>query len=109
MFARVHGLWTSDAINCSLFLQESESAFRLLIRGCDQSKKNQTSRMIAKFLFSALSLLAATTFAANWPAWRNDGTGISPEKNVPVKWSKTENVRWRTPLPDRGNSSPIVW
>jgi outer membrane protein assembly factor BamB len=58
------------------------------------------------FLFFALT---ATAFAANWPAWRFDGTGISPEKNVPVKWSKTQNIRWRTPLPEPGNSSPIVW
>jgi outer membrane protein assembly factor BamB len=26
-----------------------------------------------------------------------------------VKWSKTENVKWRIPLPERGNSTPIVW
>jgi outer membrane protein assembly factor BamB len=47
--------------------------------------------------------------AANWPAWRGDGSGVSTEKHAPVTWSKSENVRWRTALPDRGNSSPIVW
>src|SRR5262245_11073539 len=59
---------------------------------------------------AALLLIAANgAFAANWPAWRYDGTGIAPEKNAPVKWSKGENVRWRTPLSEPGNSSPIVW
>ena len=48
--------------------------------------------------------------AANWPGWRGaDGTGTSSEKNLPLKWSATENVRWRIDLPERGNSSPIVW
>lgn len=47
--------------------------------------------------------------AAHWPAWRRDGSGVSPEKNLPVVWSETENVVWRTALPGLGNSSPIVW
>ena len=54
-------------------------------------------------------MLAATGFAANWPAWRYDGTGIAPEKNVPTRWNKSENVRWRAALPEPGNSSPIIW
>jgi outer membrane protein assembly factor BamB len=49
-------------------------------------------------------------FAANWPSWRGpDHTGIATETNAPVKWSRTENVRWRTALQAQGNSSPIVW
>ena len=48
--------------------------------------------------------------AANWPGWRgSDGTGISSEKNLPLTWSPTNNVKWRIDLPERGNSSPIVW
>jgi outer membrane protein assembly factor BamB len=50
------------------------------------------------------------TFAANWPAWRGpNGNGHSPEKDLPLTWSTKENVRWKAPLPDQGNSSPIVW
>ena len=62
-----------------------------------------------------LSLTVVSAFAvaqlvaANWPGFRNDGSGISSEKNAPVKWSATENVRWRTALPGKGNASPIVW
>ena len=46
----------------------------------------------------------------NWPCWRgprSDGTSL--EKNVPTKWSATENVAWKTPLPGAGHASPIVW
>ena len=58
-------------------------------------------------------LLAAVSFpvwAGDWPTWRGaDGSGRSDETGLPVQWSATENVRWKVPLPDRGNSSPIVW
>lgn len=57
-------------------------------------------------------ILCALTLAAqgaNWPGFRNDGSGLAAEKSAPLKWSATENVRWRAPLPDKGNSSPIVW
>jgi outer membrane protein assembly factor BamB len=48
--------------------------------------------------------------AANWPAWRGPrGTGVSEEKNLPIRWSPTHNVKWRVPLAERGNSTPVVW
>jgi len=48
--------------------------------------------------------------ADNWPAWRGPlGTGETRETDLPTEWSATENVRWKTKLPGRGNSSPIVW
>ncbi len=28
---------------------------------------------------------------------------------MPLKWSATENVRWKVPLPDEGNATPAVW
>ena len=48
-------------------------------------------------------------FAENWPGWRGDGRGISPEKNLPLKWSENEGIKWKTPIPGAGHSSPIVW
>ena len=63
--------------------------------------------------FVVALILVAGAFrlpAGNWPAWRGPaGTGVSDEKNLPVKWGPTENVKWRVALPERGNSSPIVW
>ena len=48
--------------------------------------------------------------AGNWPMWRGaTGVGISEEKNLPVKWSATENIAWKASLPNRGNSTPIIW
>jgi outer membrane protein assembly factor BamB len=46
--------------------------------------------------------------AADWPAWRGPaGIGVSHEENLPVHWSTTENVKWRVPLPEPANSTPI--
>jgi outer membrane protein assembly factor BamB len=48
--------------------------------------------------------------ADDWPGWRGPGgAGISADAGFPLKWSETENVCWHAPLPDRGNSTPIVW
>lgn len=58
-----------------------------------------------------VSLLAASRpgSADNWPRFRGpNGTGISTDKGVPVQWGPNE-VRWKTPLPGTGISSPIVW
>lgn len=47
--------------------------------------------------------------AADWPAWRGPkGNGISDETEAPLKWSASENIAWRTEIPGRGRSSPIV-
>jgi len=40
--------------------------------------------------------------------WRGNGTGVYPDANPPVKWSATENVLWKTPLPGKSNASPIL-
>jgi outer membrane protein assembly factor BamB len=47
--------------------------------------------------------------AEEWPSWRGPtGSGITTDA-APLRWSETENIRWRTPVPGVGLSSPIVW
>ncbi|MSU77967.1 MAG: serine/threonine protein kinase [Gemmataceae bacterium] len=54
--------------------------------------------------------VAPLAVADNWPAWRGpSGQGFCEEKNVPVKWSEKENVKWKITLADQGNSTPVVW
>lgn len=56
-------------------------------------------------LFSQFSAQAEPT----WPRFRGpDQQGISKEKNVPLTWSETQNVRWKTEIPGEGWSSPVV-
>jgi len=40
-----------------------------------------------------------------WPLFN----GSTTETNLPIRWSKTENVAWKTPLPGRSGATPIVW
>lgn len=48
--------------------------------------------------------------AENWPQWRGpENDGISHETDLPVKWSKTENVAWRLPLPGPAGATPVIW
>jgi outer membrane protein assembly factor BamB len=55
-------------------------------------------------------LLATSALAGEWPAWRGPrGDGVSEETNVPVRWSSSENVAWKTAIPGWGHSSPIIW
>jgi outer membrane protein assembly factor BamB len=74
---------------------------------------NRESAMYARRLFTTLPLalltLATASYAADWLQWRGPlGTGQSDEKNAPLTWSPTENVKWKVPLDGPGNSSPIV-
>ncbi|MGV3530803.1 MAG: PQQ-binding-like beta-propeller repeat protein [Chthoniobacteraceae bacterium] len=70
-------------------------------------------RQLPRILLSAAIALLVSTSAAdagNWPAWRGpDGNGITKETDLPTEWSATKNVRWKMPLPERGNSTPIAW
>ncbi len=46
----------------------------------------------------------------NWPHWRGPHhNGISDAKNLPMKWSETENIVWKTPLPSWSAATPIIW
>ena len=46
----------------------------------------------------------------NWPTWRGPNfDGIAVEGNPPLTWSETENVKWKVPVPDTSNSTPVVW
>lgn len=55
----------------------------------------------------AFSLIAR---AEEWPRFRGPtGQGVSREKNLPTKWSATDNIAWKTDIPGEGWSSPIVW
>ena len=73
------------------------------------SRLNICAHRCSIAFFSAI-LLSFAVRAENWPAWRGaDGLGITRERNLPAQWSATQNVRWKIALPDRGNSSPIVW
>jgi outer membrane protein assembly factor BamB len=47
--------------------------------------------------------------ANSWSQWRGPkGNGTSPSADPPLTWTEDKNIRWKTVIPGRGNSSPVV-
>ena len=66
--------------------------------------------VMALFLFSVFASLAAAPVLANWPQWRGPSlNGVSTETGLPVKWSATEGIAWKLPMPSRTGATPIIW
>lgn len=60
--------------------------------------------------FPIVALTPAAGSEQNWPQFRGPtAQGIVVDPRFPEEWSATKNVRWKNPLPGKGNSSPIVW
>jgi outer membrane protein assembly factor BamB len=61
-------------------------------------------------LLSSLALAAVSIQAANWPQFRGpDGNGHSDSRALPLVWNETNHVAWKTPIHDKGWSSPVIW
>jgi len=58
-----------------------------------------------------LSLVAAAIAAdTDWPTWRGpQRNGTAPGATPPLKWSESEHVQWKYPIPGLGTSSPVIW
>jgi len=52
----------------------------------------------------------ADELAHGWAQWRGPlATGVAPYADPPVRWSESENVRWKSAIPGKGHSSPVLW
>jgi len=61
------------------------------------------------FLTGIIFCAPSPTPAADWPMFRGPNRdGISTETSAPLTWSQDKNIKWKTPLPMPGNSSPVV-
>ena len=67
------------------------------------------TRVIVTGLAAVLTV-ATLSAAENWPQWRGPAlNGVAPAKGLPLKWSTTENIAWKLPMPGRSGSTPIIW
>jgi outer membrane protein assembly factor BamB len=58
--------------------------------------------------FAAASV--APLAALNWPQWRGPaGQGVSDETALPQAWTPATRIGWKTAIPGRGHSAPVVW
>ncbi len=72
-----------------------------------------TSRPRPLALLATLAALASSPAVhpagPDWAQFRGaHGQGLSPSRGLPLTWSATEGIAWKTPLPGPGGSSPIV-
>jgi outer membrane protein assembly factor BamB len=72
--------------------------------------------LVGKLVITCLLLPAADAERGGaeaqhyWPQWRGPaGTGVAPHAQPPVEWGENKHVRWKTALPGKGHSTPIVW
>lgn len=84
------------------------------------------SRIIPRHLGTTAGALCAMSFTlalavapsraedggdtATWPTWRGPhATGVARTGDPPLRWSETENVRWKAEIAGLGTSTPVVW
>src|SRR5687768_16382691 len=46
----------------------------------------------------------------DWPCFRGPNrSGVSDAKGLPLQWSDSKNIVWKTALPGAGASSPVTY
>ena len=67
----------------------------------------KTHCLLLVVALSAARLLAATDV---WPQFRGPtGQGVADAAGLPLTWSETAHVKWKTPIHGKAWSSPVVW
>ena len=94
-----------DAKPQSVALDPDEWVLKVLtINEGDEAK-------MAKIFALSYGFLCLAAYAGdNWPQFRGpEETGHSDARGLPLNWSETNNVVWKTPIHDRGWSSPVIY
>ena len=67
-------------------------------------------RSVVFFFLLFLSCWHSALGEPNWTSFRGDsGQGITDETELPLEWSETKNIAWKTAVPGKGWSSPVIW
>jgi outer membrane protein assembly factor BamB len=64
--------------------------------------------MIFRALLGYCLLAGAASTEEEWRGFRGASAGVAENANLPETWSTTENIAWKTAIPGRGWSSPVV-
>lgn len=72
--------------------------------------KTRVSIIAVLLLLRFHASAAGSDALSNWPQWRGPlASGASPTADPPLEWSETKNVKWKSPLPGSGTSTPVIW
>ena len=62
------------------------------------------------FLLVAASVSSSLLANDDWCQFRGpDGDGHARAGDLPLMWNEKEHIVWKTPIHDRGWSSPVIW
>ncbi len=76
-----------------------QSALGRLLSGC-----------FAGILCSGLAMLNSASAGENWTSYRGPtDQGHADNSDLPLHWSESNHVAWKTPLPGKGCSTPVIW
>jgi len=71
---------------------------------------NRTAVVAIAVWLSLAGIRAAERPDENWPQWRGpNGLGLSAATDYVEQWAPDKNIAWKTAVPGRGHSSPVVW
>ena len=77
--------------------------------GNDIGMRNCRRRLVVRTAMAAILLVSLPLAAQEWTQFRGpSGQGQVTATGLPVTWSETANVTWKTPVPGLGWSSPVV-
>ena len=122
-------LYPARHVDCWLCIKPADTEFR--ISGCvencdrcffeercgDRSHKNYSQGLIMKnsgLYFMAVGVIGVLSSRGlyadeEWPQFRGPGgQGHASAEGLPVTWSESENIRWKTDIPGEGHSSPVI-
>ncbi len=60
------------------------------------------------FVIASWSSISAQE-QAHWPQWRGPYFNGMARGDAPTSWSDTSNIKWKTSIPGRGFSTPVIW
>src|SRR5918997_5052085 len=70
----------------------------------------KTSRVLLGMLFVlAVAGSVRAQSDAHWPQWRGPFFNGMARGDAPTVWSDTKNIKWKTQIPGRGFSTPVIW
>jgi outer membrane protein assembly factor BamB len=99
----------------ALRIQDATLPFDLIPPAAHETFSAMRSRVFRLFSFAFSLSFVLMAAHADWPQFRGpwgDGHATAPGDNtslgLPIQWSETNNVRWKTEIPNRGWSTPVI-
>src|SRR5213592_1984576 len=74
------------------------------------STKKRTLGALTALISTAMQ--AGESSGVNWPSFRGPhASGLAAGFKTPERWNveKGDNLKWKTPIPGLGHSSPVIW